>query len=339
MRFRLTTIAYVFALLAAGMAVFGGGLGIWAAVGVLGFWAWNSYATARPPAAVGCAVYAVLALMLLALLLPAVQSAREAAGRNSCMNNLKQIALGLMNHLDANGSLPAEASYDAEGAALHSWRTAALPFLEQRTLYSRLAQDQPWNSVRNSSLTAATQIDLYQCPSHYGSPSTAHYFAVVGQRTAWPKGRRRKDAELRDDAEFTLLLLEAPLRQAAWAEPVDFTFEEAVEYLSRKPDRTAGMHEVQHGFFYKPSWAINAAFLDGRVRTLHLPLPRKLAMALLTVDGGEEIDETALEETRAAELDYAKCYAFFAFMALALLPGVARLVRKAKCSVSSPVSY
>ena len=338
MRFRLTTIAYVFALLAAGMAAFGGGVGIWAAVGVLGFWGWNSYATARPPAAVGCAVYAVLALMLLALLLPAVSSVREAARHISCMSNLKQIALGLLNHVDATGSLPAEATYDAKGAALHSWRTSILPYLEQQALHKRLKHEEPWNSARNSPLTAATQIDLYQCPSHYGSPSTAHYFAVVGERTAWPKGRGRKDDELRDDAEFTLLVLEAPLRQATWAEPVDFTLEEAVDYLSREPDRAAGMHEVQHGFFYKPSWAINAAFLDGRVRTLHLPLSRELAIAMLTVDGGEEIDETALEETRAAELDYEKCYAFLAFVTLALLPGGVRLFRRAKRGVGSPAS-
>lgn len=333
MKFSLATIAYVFALLAAAMAVFGGGVGIWVTIGVLAFWAWVYFAPAFT--ALERAVIAVIVLGLLALLLPAVQSAREAARRSSCLGHLKQIALGLMNHSDAAGSLPAEATYDAKGAALHSWRTAVLPYIEQQALHRRLTLNQPWNNAANLQWTAATQIDHYQCPSHYGSPSTAHYFAVVGDRTAWPKGRGRTSGELRDDAAFTLLVLEAPLKRAAWAEPVDLTFEEAVEYLSGEPDGHSGFHEIQHGFFYKPSWSINAAFLDGHVRTLHLPLPRELATALLTVDGGEEIDEAAMDSSRAAELDYARCYACATFVGLALLPGV-RLVRKARRREGSP---
>jgi prepilin-type processing-associated H-X9-DG protein len=84
---------------------------------------------------------------------------------------------------------------------------------------------------------------------------------------------------------------------------------------------------VNHGYFYKQSWAVNAAFLDGHVRFLHLPLSRELATALLTVDGGEEIDEAVFDQG-VAELAYAKCYAFAAFVTLALWPGVRLMWRR-----------
>ena len=67
--------------------------------------------------------------VLVALLLPAVQSAREAARRMSCSNNLKQLGLALHNYHDVYGSFPPAIVRDSDGSPLYSGRVLLLPFL------------------------------------------------------------------------------------------------------------------------------------------------------------------------------------------------------------------
>lgn len=82
--------------------------------------------------------------MLIALLLPAVQAAREAARRMQCSNNLKQITLTLHNFHDAHNRFPA-ASFDPLVTAKHVRRCGVfallLPFLEQQVLYDTMIVD------------------------------------------------------------------------------------------------------------------------------------------------------------------------------------------------------
>src|SRR6476469_182788 len=82
--------------------------------------------------------------VLVALLLPAVQAAREAARRMQCSNHLKQIGLALQNYHDTFGSLPPAYLADSQGKPIHSWRVLILPFLENTTLYDRYSFDEPW---------------------------------------------------------------------------------------------------------------------------------------------------------------------------------------------------
>ena len=72
--------------------------------------------------------------VLIALLLPAVQQAREAARRMQCSNNLKQLGLSLHNYHDTHLSFPIGARYNMQLAG-SSWRFALLPFMEQQALY------------------------------------------------------------------------------------------------------------------------------------------------------------------------------------------------------------
>ena len=89
-------------------------------------------------------VIAVLAI-LIALLLPAVQSAREAARRLKCKTNLKQLGLGLVQYNEALGSFPPALLISGKGNTVDSvsgWsvNSRILPFIEQPGLYNALNQ-------------------------------------------------------------------------------------------------------------------------------------------------------------------------------------------------------
>ena len=139
--------------------------------------------------------------ILIALLLPAVQAAREAARRGQCSNNLKQIGLALLNYESTFGSFPPAAINSNQ----MTWRTLILPSMEQDVLYQRV-------NFRGGSTAAGVvvfntqgreqigleRVDAFLCPSSVGPadirspnnpvtvagvavyPYTSHYYGVLG---------------------------------------------------------------------------------------------------------------------------------------------------------------
>ncbi len=128
--------------------------------------------------------------VLVALLLPAVQSARESARRSQCSNNLKQIGLGMHSYADTFGKLPSALMGGITGATDDdgwSWATAILPFVEQQGLFSQLNPQGEqlllpnYFSAKQAIIPGGdTSLKIYKCPSSFLPKIVPAAFAIPG---------------------------------------------------------------------------------------------------------------------------------------------------------------
>ena len=128
--------------------------------------------------------------ILVSLLLPAVQAAREAVRRMSCSNNLKQIALSMHSYHDVHNTFPFAYMIDLTNLNVQTWGTRVLPYLEQTAIKDQWddrvpAFDQalsfPADAVARNSRLAQTYLDVFLCPS---APHSAPYI----YKAAMPAG-------------------------------------------------------------------------------------------------------------------------------------------------------
>jgi len=104
--------------------------------------------------------------VLVALLLPAVQSAREAARRMSCQNNLKQMGIALHNHHDVKLTFPPGCLNTGQnGTAVYTtWSIEILPFMEQQALFQQYDQSLV-NTHATNRLVGQARLAAHECPS------------------------------------------------------------------------------------------------------------------------------------------------------------------------------
>jgi hypothetical protein len=209
-----------------------------------------------------------------ALLLPAVQSARYSAREAQEINQLKQLGLAFHNYCDANRRFPANV-YDAQGKPLLSWRVQLLPYLEQVGLYEEFHLDEPWDSPHNKRLIPRMPAVL-RTPSLPAAPGRTRYVAFAGERTLFPGNKKISFRDVRDGTSNTLLFVRAaPSAAVVWTKPEDLKFD------PKTPKR--GLTGQGSRFL--------AAFCDGSVRRLQLDMPDGAVKALVTRDDGEVIDQ------------------------------------------------
>jgi prepilin-type N-terminal cleavage/methylation domain-containing protein/prepilin-type processing-associated H-X9-DG protein len=101
--------------------------------------------------------------ILIALLLPAVQAAREAARMTQCSNNLKQLGLGFLNFESANGGFPAR-RYNSATEGYAGWGVFLLPFIEQQALADAYDWRYDFYDPVNKAVTE-TKLSIFICPS------------------------------------------------------------------------------------------------------------------------------------------------------------------------------
>lgn len=179
--------------------------------------------------------------ILVSLLLPAVQSARESARRIQCANNLKQIGLAMHSYIAANDALPSgsirrlEQTCSGCTTSQIGWIARILPQLEQVALYDKIDfKLEPGNSGVNAEMLQ-TPLDIVRCPSDgtasAGVKAVTNYVANIGnvENTINPASTSRgafwinsnvDSAQIRDGLSNTLLISECV---PEWPFSVDYS--------------------------------------------------------------------------------------------------------------------
>jgi prepilin-type processing-associated H-X9-DG protein len=212
--------------------------------------------------------------ILVALLLPAVQAAREAARRSQSVNNMKQIGLAMHNYHDAYKRFPARAGFDDGGKPLLSWRVQVLPFIGQQPLYEQFHLDEPWDSEHNKTLIPLMP-QVYRNPSSGPDPSLATYVVPTGEGTIFDGQEGTKLAEITDGTSATVMVIEVdPDAAVTWTKPDDW------EYHADNP--LAGLGNAHPGGF-------NVLLADGSVHFISAAVDKTMFRALLTKSGGDKV--------------------------------------------------
>ena len=218
-------------------------------------------------AGIVCACLGCFAI-LPALLLPAIQAARESARRVQSMNNLKMVGLALHNHSDTYRVLPAANSLGhsmsadgvlPEGAEGLSWRVHLLPFMEGAYLYEQFHLDGPWDRPHNKNLIPQMPA-IYQSSSFNLEPGMTPYVALLNppgdderRNTIFGDGRSRTGfAQIPDGLSNTIVVVEAhPDQAVVWTKPEDLVYD--------PNNPLAGLEGARPGGF-------NVLFMDASVQ-------------------------------------------------------------------------
>jgi prepilin-type processing-associated H-X9-DG protein/prepilin-type N-terminal cleavage/methylation domain-containing protein len=237
--------------------------------------------------------------ILIALLLPAIQMARESARRTSCLNNLRQMGVGLHLYHDELGSFPPGGieprSWQFPQGRQLAWSLLLLPYVEQQDLYEQVDCGKAFDSPENAE-AAATILPVYICPSVpqgyqlRSGRGPCCYGGIYGERitspNSPPKGTMLYDhaisiVDIRDGTSSTLIISE------------DSNFADGQWINARNVfDQAFGINQApafENDIRSKHPGGANALFCDGSARFLDESMDLETLAALCTRAGGEAV--------------------------------------------------
>lgn len=261
--------------------------------------AWRLQKQSNGSYAVNVLLTLLLLGLLIGLLLPAVPSAREAAKRMACANNLKQLALAIHMIQDAHKVGAERRTSNAPeiyGGPDVSWRVKALPFLEQTELKERYRSDQTWDSESNWEI-AQQRLDIYTCPSEplHMNPKGGRYtsYAMLRNSNLDQDNPRLIRAELENPrSAYQIMLIESCGANLIWTEPrdvdldnCDWTLQPISKAIEKTPWNSRNVGSSMH------TGGTQTAFSDGSVRFLSQSIdPEVLRQIILGESAGEGLE-------------------------------------------------
>jgi prepilin-type processing-associated H-X9-DG protein len=217
--------------------------------------------------------------LAVALLLPAIRSARAAAYRSQSVNNMKQIGLAMHNYHAVHNTFPAAAICDDDGKPLLSWRVAILPFIEGGdALYGEFHLDEPWDSPHNKTLLDKMPAVFRPVKVTTKDPFLTFYQVFVGNGALFETSEAAAINTITDGTSNTIMAVEG-------GKPVPWTKPDDLPYDPEKPFPRLGGMKFPGGF--------NVLFGDGSVRFLKNSINVDVLRALISKAGGEVIDADA----------------------------------------------
>jgi hypothetical protein len=231
----------------------------------------------------GAGALLVIPMILLALMLPAVQQAREAARRSHRKSNLEHIGLALHNYHDVFNSFPPAYIADEHGKPMHSWGVLILPFLEtnleQMHLYDSYDFSQPWDSDNNLWLQDAMPAVFRGPSAEEPQSSFTHYAAVSGTGCIFNGDSSAGIRDVLDGLSATLMVGEVSELEIPWTKPEDVD----VSHFPRIND--------PQGFSSKPNRGVNFLLADGAVRFLKETIDAETLDNLYRMSDGNVVTE------------------------------------------------
>jgi hypothetical protein len=250
------------------------------------------------PGIVGGGGVAVSAVAV-ALLLPAVQAAREAARRTTSKNNMKQIMLALHNYADAYGAFPAgtHPNKDLKPPQRLSWMADILPYIDLAAVHKQIDFKKAWDDPANGT-AVGTRVATFLNPSADQSakadPPVTNYVGMAGVGADGPDlpvtspragcfgyNRVTKMSDITDGTSNTVMISEASKNPGPWAAGGRSTLRSlTAEPYINGPDGIGDSHEG----------GCLMGFADGSVRFISDKTDPKTLRGLMTINGLESID-------------------------------------------------
>jgi hypothetical protein len=190
--------------------------------------------------------------------------------------------LAVANYHETYGCFPPAYVADRDGKPMHSWRVLLLPFLEQRALYDAYDFAEPWDGPNNRKLADRVGRIYLRSGLNSDQVRTTSFLAVIGPETAWRGDRSLSYKDLADGSHDTLLVVEVPDGQFLWMEPRDLSFDRMSFRINDGSGRGLGSR----------LGGARVVSADGTVRALPDGFDPVKLRAMLTANGGEEIEES-----------------------------------------------